>query len=268
MFTICIPILNQHDEAVKHLDSWFALAKGRISVLFIDNGSDEPFDGHPAVSKWQQEGHNVWVKRNEENTGVYPTFQQGFDLLRGYEPWIFYSHSDVEMVVPGWDIRLCGLLEAAASRNAGACGMFGAKGIGTQEIYKDSYHFTHMQRWGCCTVESMVDAGGTVVSEDLTRCLVLDGFSLILSTKMIAEVGFDHESYPSHHMYDNDICLMSHFAGYNNFVLDLDCIHHGGMTSTREDWASKFNTTDLEVHRASHVVFYEKYRGKLPLGVK
>ena len=135
MFTICIPILNQHDEAVKHLDSWFALAKGSLDVLFIDNGSDTPFNRHPAVSKWQLEGHRVWVHRNSENTGVYPTFQQGFEMLCNHQPFIFYSHSDVEMVVPGWDVRLRELLEVAASRNVGACGMFGAKGLGLLEIY-------------------------------------------------------------------------------------------------------------------------------------
>jgi GT2 family glycosyltransferase len=263
-FTVCIPILNQHEEAVKYLDSWFALAKGRISVVFIDNGSDEPFENRPELLAWRREGHCIRVIRNEDNTGVYPTFQQGYEECCEHNPWIFYSHSDVEMLVSGWDIRLNRLLKAAAARKAGACGMFGAIGIGLPGVYRTPYDLNQLQRWGCHTVESMAGAGGNAVLHDLTQCLVLDGFSLILHRDMIEEVGFDYESYPSHHMYDNDICLMSAFAGYNNFVLDIDCIHHGGMTSTREKWAEKMGSTDIDTHRAAHLVFYEKYRGKLP----
>ncbi len=273
MFTICIPILNQHSRAAKYLDSWFALAKGRLDVLFIDNGSDEAWRDDIVVKSWVDEGHRIRCLRNDKNTGVYSTFQQGYNYLMDCGAttprWIFFSHSDVEMLVPGWDVRLRELLELAESRNAGVSGMFGAKGIGTPDIYRVPYHYTQLVRWGCHTVESMVDAGGTLVTEDLTPCMVLDGFSLILSTEMISAVGgFDHERYPVHHCYDQRICLKSHFAGYNNFVLDLDCKHHGGMTSTHEKWAEAMGTTDLKIHRAAHKVFYEEFRGQLPVSVK
>lgn len=266
-FTIVIPILNQFEEAAGYLDSWFALAKDRVNLIIIDNGSDEHWFCSKDHIRWVSEGHNVSVLTNPENVGVYPTFAQGYKAAI-YTPWIFYSHSDVEMLVPGWDVRLREMLEVAHSRNAGVCGMFGAKGIGTPDLYKAPYAFTQMMRWDCHTVESMVDAGGTEVSQDLTRCMVLDGFSLIVRRDMVDVIGgFKHEQYPVHHMYDNDICLESHYAGFKNFVLDLDCVHHGGMTSTREKWAEKMGTTDLDVHRAAHVAFYDKWRGKIPVGV-
>ena len=268
-FVIAIPILNQFDEAYTHLDSWFNLAKGRLNVIFIDNGSEKPWEEHTAVSQWREDGHEIRVCRNEENVGVYPTFHQVYDLIFDEAwPWIFYSHSDVEMLAFGWDERLRQLLEAAASRNAGVCGMFGARGIGTPDIYTAPYHFTQMMRWDCHTVQSMAGAGGEPVKQDLTQCMVLDGFSLIVNFETIKSIGgFDHERYPVHHMYDNDICLESHFAGFKNYVLDIDCIHHGGMTSTREKWAEEMGTTDLSIHRESHKVFYEKWRGRLPVSV-
>jgi hypothetical protein len=265
-FVIAIPLLNQFEEAYKWLDSWFCLAKGKLNVLFIDNGSEAKWSEHSGVKAWQKDGHTINIIRNDENVGVFPTFQQAYDATT--EPWIFYSHSDVEMRVVGWDERLRHLLEGAFSRGGGACGMFGAKGIGTSDIYKAAYDYRQLARWGCHTVESMVGHGGALVNHDLTECIVLDGFSLIVRRDMIKDTGgFDHEHYPVHHMYDNDICVQSHHGGFKNFVLDLDCIHHGGMTSCREDYAKKFGTTDLNIHRVSSREFYEKWRGTLPVGV-
>ena len=111
MFAIVIPVLNQHDDAVKHLDSWFRLAKGQLHVVFIDNGSDQPFSEHPSVARWGNQGHNNDVLTNSENIGVYPTFQQGYDYLIKDLDWIFYSHSDVEMLDLGWDERMVKILK-------------------------------------------------------------------------------------------------------------------------------------------------------------
>ena len=100
---------------------------------------------------------------------------------------------------------------------------------------------------------------------------MLDGFSLIVSREMVMQAmggEFDHERFPVHHMYDIDICVTSHYGGYCNYALDLDCKHHGGLTSTREKWAEDMGSSDLKIHREAHRVFYDKWRGKLPLGVK
>jgi len=277
MFQIVIPIFNQHDAAIGWIDSWIALAKGRLSFLLIDNGSDEPFASHEHQIKCWREEADIKILRNEENIGVYPTFQQGYDITKAR--WIFYSHSDVEMLQPGWDTKLNGwLLDFECwgdfthpSINVGVCGMFGAKGIGTPDIYRSPYDFRQMMRWDCWTVPSMAGAGGKPIEGNTERVMVLDGFSLIVNRKMVKEVmggKFDHERYPVHHMYDNDICLESHYGGYRNYVLDIDCIHHGGMTSTREKWAEGFNSTDLKIHRKAHRVFYDKYRGRLPVSVQ
>lgn len=269
-FTVIIPVLNQHGTTEQYIESWFTTAKGQVNIIFIDNGSKEPLAEQPFIKKWQRDYGSVIVVRNETNTGVYPTFQQGYELTNS--DFIFYSHNDVEMKLYGWDDRLSNLLqELQAGSKVGVCGMFGAKGIGTPDIYKSPYHFTQLMRWDCITVESMHGAGGRLIHADYERVMVLDGFSLIVSREMINNVmrgKFDYESYPVHHMYDQDICVTSHYGGYSNYVLDIDCIHHGGQTSTREKWAEEMGSTDLNIHRKAHEVFYKKWYGKLPVGVK
>ena len=269
MFTVVIPVLNQHETTERLIESWFRLAKGRVSILFIDNGSELPLADQAFFKRWA-EYHDVRCIRNEVNTGVYPTFQQGMEATD--TPFVFFSHNDVEMVDWGWDERMCNILSLLDK--PGVCGMFGARGIGTPQINKQPYHFTQLMRWGCITVPSMHKGDPNAsdrINNQWQQITVLDGFSLIVSREMfgVAMKGkFDYESFPVHHMYDIDICVTSHVNGYKNYVIDVDCIHHGGVTSTREKWAEEMGTTDLKIHRAAHKVFYDKWRHMLPIGVR
>lgn len=270
-FQVVIPVLNQHDVTRRCVQSWIDLAKDRIDILFIDNGSDTPLSDTDFFKSWSSRGLARCV-RNDQNTGVYPTFQQGFDSTEA--DFVFYSHNDVEMLEFGWDVKLDGLLTRLApplGPKAGVCGMFGAKGIGTPDLYREPYHFTQLMRWGCVTVEGMHDHTNELIQSDHDRIMVLDGFSLIVSRQMVNDAmggKFDHSRFPPHHMYDIDICVTSHYGGYYNYALDVDCVHHGGATSTHEQWAEKMGSTDLKIHRKAHEIFYEKWRGKLPIGVR
>lgn len=282
-FSVVIPVLNQHDATKKYVQSWLDTAKNSFQLLFIDNASNEPLAEQSFIREWAAE-YDIKVLRNDKNVGVYPTFQQGYELTDS--DFIFYSHNDVEMREYGWDVKLVDILERLDSQvKVGVCGMYGAKGIGVPGIYKKPYHFSQLRRWNCVTVESMaITADGNIsqsdkalfidcerdINFDYERVAVLDGFSLIVSRKMVAEAmngKFDYETYPVHHMYDHDICIASHYGGFHNYVININCKHHGGHTSTKEKWAEDMGTTDLAIHRKAHEVFYKKWHGKLPVGV-
>lgn len=272
--TVAIPVLNQHEATERYISTWLETAKNGVRFIFIDNGSEIPLTQTRFWSKLSREAAQLQIVRFDQNIGVYRTFQVAAEnqFLNGGSDYIFYSHNDVEMLEFGWDEKICQLLLELESKakSPGVCGMFGARGLGSPEIYKAPYDFRQLVRWDCITVESMVGAGGRLISKPYERVITLDGFSLIVSKSLFVHglnKKFDWESYPPHHNYDNDICLSSHFAGYANYVLDVDCVHHGGVTSTREKWAEKMNTTDLQIHRKAHAVMYEKYRGRLPVSV-
>lgn len=265
-FVVVIPVLNQHETTERLMETWFSRAKSQVSVLFIDNASDEPLADQKFLKRWQRE-HDICVLRNEHNIGVYPTLQQGFEHTTDSR-FIFYAHNDVEMLEYGWDEKLTCILKHLLSRKSpGVCGMFGAIGLGTKDIYQAPYDYRQLMRWGCYSVNSMAGAGAEKIKNVYKRVLVLDGFSLIVNRYMVhSHFGgkFDYLRYPVHHMYDQDVCLDSHYSGYENYVVDIDCIHHGGVTSTNEKWAEKMGTTDLKIHRQAHVVMYEKFRNRLP----
>jgi len=266
-FQIVIPILNQHDATEENVQSWIDLAKDKIDILFIDNGSEVPLESTDFYRRWEDAGH-VRCIRNDQNVGVYPTFQQGLENTDA--DFIFYSHNDVEMLEYGWDVKL-GRLLGSSDSSWGVGGMFGAQGLGLPGIYQQPYHMHQLQRWGCVTVEGMHEpSSARAIRFEKERVMVLDGFSLIVSRAMIKTAmqgRFHYEDFPPHHMYDIDICITSHYAGFSNYCLDIDCIHKGGRTSTTEKWAEVMGTTDEEVHREAHHVFYEKWRGMLPVAV-
>ena len=267
-FRLIIPVLNQFDSVDRYVSSFCNLAKRPIDILLIDNGSSEQLVRTDVVSKINQDGHNIFCLRLEKNVGVYPTFQIGANTSEEWE-YLFYSHSDVEMFEDEWDIKLEDILtELENNANPGICGMFGARGIGTPDIYKAPYDFRQLMRWDTYTNEMMLHAGGKLIPGAYKRIMVLDGFSLICSRDFIRVVGFNTDDYPVHHNYDNRICLQSHFAGFENYVLNINCIHHGGVTSTREKWAEKMGRTDLEIHREAHRIMYEEFKGRLPAFVE
>ena len=265
MLTVVIPVYNQFALMEQLMQTWFDLMKTNVKFLFIDNGSAELLSDQSFFVTWQRK-YRVRVLRNDQNVGVYPTFQQGYDSSD--TELIFFSHSDVEMCEYGWDEKIISIYRRL--EKPGVFGMFGAKGIGTPEIYRAPYDFRQLMRWDCITVESMLHGGARLINSDYERIMVLDGFSMIVVRNMVVDAmnsKFDHERYPVHHCYDLDVSLDSHFGGYHNYVIDVDCKHHGGATSTREKWAEKFNTTDLAIHRKAHQVMYNKFRNRLPVSV-
>lgn len=268
MFRVVIPVLNQHAATERFLQSWFDLSKKRISILFIDNGSEEKLSDQPFLAKWAKVA-DIEVVRNDQNIGVYPTFKQAFEITDSQ--FLFFSHNDVEMVEFGWDEKINDLLFTLLWRGekVGVCGMYGARIIGHHNIYKVPYHFSQLARWDCVTTESMLGVIGRLINGSFEEVVVLDGFTMIINREMVKKIGgIKCDEYPVHHNYDNDICLESYYAGFKNYALNVDCLHHGGVTSTREKWAEKMGTTDFKIHRLSHEVMYQKYRGRLPVVIK
>lgn len=246
---IVIPALNQH-ELTKDCVSHFQENEfEKNSYVIIDNGSTPP-----------QYLKNVKILRNEKNVGLTHSLNQAFEAFCDRTDFIFYTHNDLIMHERNWDLKLKELI--AKMENPGVIGFFGAKGIGSGGIYVSPYHISQMVRTQCvASMPRMEGHGNRQVQGEFEKVAVLDGMSLICSTKMLKMThGFDEINYPIHHQYDNDICLQSIDNGFNNYVVPMDCQHLGGRTDVGEDWATPFGKTKQQVHEEAHPPFYEKWR--------
>jgi len=270
-FCLAVPVLNQKESTLETLRSYYSMATypEDIPLILIDNGSTPP------VASWlfdfSKEFPLVKVRiiHNQENVGVTKSLNQAWELTKEgccKPDFIFYSHSDVLIQELGWDVKVKTALEEI--KPIGVMGFGGAKGIGTPDLYKEPYVISQLIRTGFFSNMQDAENHGRRMTNDVEPCAVLDGFTLIVNTKLLEEIdGFD-EHY-KFHMYDEDLCVQAIQHGYFNFVLNIACKHNGGRTSTSADydtWLRKQNINgDLEIHQEAHTYFYEKFRGFIPL---
>lgn len=254
--TVAILVLNQQELTQRCLNTLRENeGSAKLPILIVDNGSIPP------VRDWLKglrEGDNVI--RNDENVGVMPGQNQAWTVLKNSTDYIFYLHNDVLIHEKNWDDKLLRVLESLPE--CGVAGFYGAKGIGTPDIYRTPYiinQLIRLENVSACHRMNAAIHGFRPPSGESEEVAVMDGFSLIVNTKLLNTTGGFDRSYPPHHMYDNDICLESYNNGYKNYVISMDAEHLGGRTDVAEDWAKGFGKTKAEIHKDAHPVFYNKW---------
>lgn len=258
---VSFPVINQKALTQEVFNHFKASQGGEIQYVIVDNGSDE------FVRDWLLglNGEDI-VIRNGLNEGVIKAYNQVWQVLKNTDvDYIFYTHNDVMMFEKNWDLKLAEILERENKiRPVGVAGFYGAKGIGTPNIYKAPYAMEQMIRLENVSNANRMDKlhgyrnirGGA----DVEDVAVQDGFSLIVKMDLLNKIGGFDRTFPPHHMYDNDICLESLDKGYRNIVIAMDVQHLGGRTDVNEDWSKPFGKTKQEIHQDAHPIFYEKWK--------
>lgn len=255
---VVVPVLNQQELTQKFLDKLReSEGEAKLPLVIVDNGSNPP------VREWLiglRDGD--FVIRNGENEGVMPALNQAWRVLKDSFDYIFYTHNDVLIHEKGWDDKLVRILSDLP--DCGVAGFYGAKAIGHPNIYKMPYEMSQLARFenvsNCNRMDAAIHGFRPIRSGEYEKVAVMDGFSLIVNVELLNKLGGFDRNYPIHHNYDNDICLESLNAGYNNYVIAMDAEHLGGRTDVGEDWASRFGKTKAQIHEEAHPVMYEKWR--------
>lgn len=247
---ICLPVLNQEESTQLALNSFKSTQDDQSNrYIIVDNGSRR------FVREWLigLTGSD-FVIRNDSNVGLPKAMNQARKVSTA--DYILFTHTDVEMFEKGWDTKIKRILEGLGS--VGVAGFFGAKGLGTGDIYKTPYYMQQLVRTNPiagdrCRMNPNVH-GHYQFYNEIEACTVLDGFALIVKN------GLKFWDKSPHHNYDNDICLESIDQGLQNIVINMDVIHYGGRTDVNEDWATGFGKSKADIHAESHIPLYEKWR--------
>lgn len=277
---IAIPVYNQKDSTIETVKSFLSTAQNPkdFNWIIIDNNSDEEVvNWFPQIMEEMKfECGKFFIYRNSQNVGVTPALNQAWQINKGLSDdekadYIFYSHNDVLIEEKGWDIKVCDYIDILG--DVGIMGFGGAKGIGTPDIYKTPYNIWQLQRIDFLSNMREAMVHGRRMTNVVEKVAVLDGFALIVNTKLLDETnGFDEKVSPHYHNYDNNICIESLINGYTNYVINIACDHHGGVTSTKNDYLNWLKTRGIDndgiVHADSHIKLYEKFRGILPIRVR
>lgn len=278
--SVVIPVMNQKDSTIETIKSFLSTAQNPkdFNWIIIDNNSDEE------VVNWfpqiMQEANfdcgKFFVYRNKENVGVTQSLNQAWKMNAVLEEadraeYLFYSHNDVVIEEKGWDIKVSDYLDILG--DVGVMGFGGARGIGSPDIYKTPYNIWQLARVDFISNMREAMVHGRRMTNTVEKVAVLDGFALIVNTKLLDKVnGFDTDVSPIHHSYDNDMCLESITNGYTNYVINVACHHNGGRTATRSDYTSWLKEQGVEegdskIHADTHIKLYEKWRNVLPIRV-
>lgn len=212
------------------------------------------------------------ANRTEHRWGAVESMAKGAKQV-DFTDVLIFAHDDME-VFENWTEYLEILFTAKPS--IALIGFHGAKGLGSEDIYRTPYKLQQLARYQ--PISNLRDA-----EQHGQRCTVptevatVDGFFLAIRAEAYKEIGGweacldDNIPY---HMYDHWMAMALREKGYKTYLAPVLCEHYGGGTEVRrnedyETWA-KENGFDgsSDVHTKGHQAFYSRFRGQLPIRVR
>ncbi len=199
---------------------------------------------------------------NDPNIGVVPMMQKIFEDNSG-EDIICYVHDDVTCFDPNWSESVRAEFD---DPKVAIVGFGGATGIGVDDIYKQRYQIEQLQRINYASNQRDWETHGSYEagSKDVA---VIDGFFMAVRTAALKELG-GFKGFPHRfHMYDAYLSLALAERGWKTRMVGIECLHHGGGTSTTPEylaWCLENGTTAEREHEEPHRWFYERFRSSLP----
>lgn len=253
--SIVIPIMNQHELTVKCLKLIHSYIKNVEEIVIIDN-SDTDFLAYKGLQEVDSRIiNNLKVIRNKENVGVRESLNQGWRNSTGEA--ILFMHNDLMIYEPNFDEKLKETFEKVPQ--ASMIGAFGAKGIGTPELFTKPYEMCQLARIHNISNALMDKSihGFRNLGNDYENVAVFDGMFMCIRRSFLDSIGGFDKITETFHNYDNLICIKSIEAGFENLVIPIKCDHLGGRTTVAEDWAKKFGKDKEQVHVDAHPPLYE-----------
>lgn len=228
------------------------------------------YDTHDLVVSCQISGSN----RREARWGPVEAMAKGAVTLEGSGCDILvFCHDDIE-VYEDWAIPVSTIFEVR--EDAGLVGFHGAKGLGSEDIYRTKYQLNQLARYN--PMSNMIDAERHGKKVTLPcEVATVDGFFMAVRTKTYYEVGGWEACLKDgikFHCYDHWMAMTAREHGYKTFLAPVSCRHSGGstevgMSKEYEEWARENGFYDAsEIHVKGHEAFYSRFRGELPVRVR
>ncbi len=262
--SIGIPVMNQFSETARCLKQIGATTTRIEKIYLVDNGSTpETLSTLHSYNLDSKIINKIVLIRNNKNIGVRPALNQIWK--KASEDIIVFTHNDVEFLESDWDKKILDTFEKYYS--VGIVGAYGAKRLGTNDIYKSPYKMQQLARGGNvsnCLMDKKTHGFRNLKGEK-ENVAVFDGFFMAIKKELLDKTEGFSDILPQHHNYDNLISLQSIELGYENIVIPLMFFHKGGQTDVGEEWNKGFGKTKQQIHEESHIPLYEYGKEKLPM---
>jgi O-antigen biosynthesis protein len=267
--SIVTGVCGRNEITRRWIDNTIANCAEPHELVIVSNGSstEENAELRQWLSELKEKGWVTVLLESDKPLGSTVALNVGVKNTSG--EIIAMIHNDLLIKDQGWDKTLLDFYDNTP--NVGLVGFAGAKQLGAPDIYKVPYVLTQLGRAYVYTSLEDHHVHGDQTTEP-TNVLVLDGLTMCCRRSDFIRLGGFDESY-IHHMYDNDLSLTFAYDELNNYVIPITCQHLNGQTANFGEYNTwlreeKKKDGDAEIHRISHEIFYEKWRGKLPVRVQ
>lgn len=219
MIILGIPVIDQHDSTYQAIEYLAATASKPdvISVILIDNGSDEPYDENhlPASLPF-----NVYMLRSNDNLGYYFPAKILYRMTATADDLVVLMHNDLFIYEKGWDVRLRqAFIDDPKLGMVGFCGSNqvdekGGRGGGTMMNFRG---------------EKGQKQAGTLLS-DLAPSCVLDSLFMAMRPAVVDSLRITND-IPICHFYDKIWPMRAIEEGWRVGTMGVEVDHLGGTTS-------------------------------------
>jgi len=215
--SIIILTYNQLEYTKKCVKSIEKQTPEPHEIVFVDNGST---DGTVKWLKAQVRANNNYkLIENKENLGFAKGCNQGIEAASG--EYILLLNNDV-VVTEGW---LSGMLECLkTSPNIGIVGPMTNNISGLQQVPNANY----------TSINLMHDYSKSFKEKYRHRRILssrIVGFCMLFRRSLVDKIGLLDDSFGTGNFEDDDFCLRSALAGYENYIAGDVFIHHYGSRS-------------------------------------
>lgn len=258
-------------ETIESLENCAKLSQSpNVEINYVISGDP------PTSDQLSQLPHTIsviFVSSEDKLLGPVKNMRNGYVFgNKGNADIVVFCHDDVRMhedwVTPlGYWYR--------DSQKVGLVGLHGAKGLGTHEIYRTPYKLNQLAR--IAPFSNMVNAelhGARI--DNWEQAATVDGFFMAFTQESYKAMGGWEGCLADgivFHMYDSWAAMRMKELGYNVYVAPVSVEHFGGRTEVGMNeqyqvWCKDQGFKDgTDLHEQMHKIFYERFRGKLPVRV-
>lgn len=262
--TGCIGRTAITDQWLMHLNRYSAQ---RHEIIIVSNGSTDA-ENAELIAMADGLEELDWTVRvidaGPEPLGTSRAFNTG--VKAAHNEIVVCLQNDLLITQPGWDVLVEMFFKEMP--RVGVCGMAGGKRIGAPNLYQVPYELHQLARGDVWSSLEDWEVHGKHANIPVD-VVVLDGIAMMFRKTVWEATGGLDERY-FHHMYDIDFSITVHMSMLKNYVLPIRCKHLNGQTvNVSQVYADAVADRggDAGVHTESHRLFYDKWRGILPLSI-
>lgn len=193
----------------------------------------------------------ILIDNSKNNHSIFSAYNLG--IKKSIYSYLCLMHQDVFFHSKDWGLTVCKHLEDKK------CGLIGISGGTTVPRIPSPWSFYEITSFVLQSdkneTKPELQNSGVFNDKYYIQVITLDGVFLCARKELFRNIGFDEIVFKGFHCYDIDICLQSHFAGFQNRVVNNILLEHQSKGNLDRQWVE------------NSMLLCDKWRKKLPVSI-